>query len=375
MSSLTDPATAAKRPTPPASDEYTPYSHMPQKKWYRSRAHCNPLSFNDNFSYPSQPHTYDWIKEGHYYFNGSGDDIQGGGDDDITDKCKIHSLNPCKNPPYPTIIDVGCGFGGLTTALCKEYPNESILGVEIRQKVCEYVRLRIVAGVNGNGGEEDEFDNEEDDVVKPGEADADDDKNLSTVREPNPNDGSADKYGWNATCLRANFMKTLPNYIRPGTIKELFICFPDPHFKKHNHRRRILNEDLLCDYSYVIKPKGRIYVITDVRELHLWHVEHLTNHSKFVCLGSYDDEETNENHIGKTDKSVELMIVSTEEGKKVGRAKARKYWTVFERVDDTDGNAEKVENGGITEENFWEVPEEKKEWGRVHAVKGEHGTR
>ena len=137
------------------------------------------------------------------------------------------------------------------------------------------------------------------------------------------------------------------------------------------------DEDLLCDYSYVIKPKGRIYVITDVRELHLWHVEHLSNHSKFTCLGSYDDEdaETNEEHIGKADKSVDLMIISTEEGKKVGRAKARKYWTVYERIDDTAGNTERVENGGITEDNFWEIPEAKKVWGRVDAVKGEHGTR
>ena len=25
---------------------------MPQKKFYRTRAHCNPLSFNDAFEYP-----------------------------------------------------------------------------------------------------------------------------------------------------------------------------------------------------------------------------------------------------------------------------------------------------------------------------------
>ena len=28
---------------------------MPQKKFYRSRAHCNPLSFNETFDYPTRP--------------------------------------------------------------------------------------------------------------------------------------------------------------------------------------------------------------------------------------------------------------------------------------------------------------------------------
>jgi hypothetical protein len=28
---------------------------QPQKKYYRSRAHCNPLSHNDGFNYPTAP--------------------------------------------------------------------------------------------------------------------------------------------------------------------------------------------------------------------------------------------------------------------------------------------------------------------------------
>ena len=27
---------------------------MPKKKYFRSRAHCNPLSHNDSFDYPSR---------------------------------------------------------------------------------------------------------------------------------------------------------------------------------------------------------------------------------------------------------------------------------------------------------------------------------
>ena len=37
---------------------------MPQKKFYRSRAHCNPLSYNDGFKYPTTPAMCSW--EPHY---------------------------------------------------------------------------------------------------------------------------------------------------------------------------------------------------------------------------------------------------------------------------------------------------------------------
>lgn len=42
-----------------------------------------------------------------------------------------------------TVLDIGCGFGGLTMALAELLPEELILAMEIRAKVCEFVRLRI----------------------------------------------------------------------------------------------------------------------------------------------------------------------------------------------------------------------------------------
>ena len=54
----------------------------PQKKYFRMRAHCNPLSHNDSFAYPVCPEEMDW--SGHYpaYFpsgDGSTDSGAGGG--------------------------------------------------------------------------------------------------------------------------------------------------------------------------------------------------------------------------------------------------------------------------------------------------------
>jgi tRNA (guanine-N7-)-methyltransferase len=61
----------------------------------------------------------------------------------------------------------------------------------------------------------------------------------------------------------------------------MFFCFPDPHFKKKNFKRRIISPTLLNEYATLLKPKGRIYCITDVKDLHEWHVKHLTEHVKF----------------------------------------------------------------------------------------------
>jgi hypothetical protein len=38
----------------------------PQKKFYRQRAHCNPLSHNDSFEYPLRPDLMDWTTEAFY---------------------------------------------------------------------------------------------------------------------------------------------------------------------------------------------------------------------------------------------------------------------------------------------------------------------
>ena len=61
-----------------------------------------------------------------------------------------------------------------------------------------------------------------------------------------------------------------------GQLDKLFFCFPDPHFKRKNHRKRIISTALLAEYAYVLGPAGCVYCITDVSELMEWMVEHLT---------------------------------------------------------------------------------------------------
>jgi tRNA (guanine-N7-)-methyltransferase len=237
---------------------------MPQKKFYRQRAHCNPLSHNDAFEYPLRHDLMDWTTE-HY-------------------PAWKESSEACR----PTVLDIGCGFGGLTVALSKALPDETILGMEIRAKVTEFVRLRILA-----------------------------------LRKDVP--GSYQ----NASVMRTNSMKFLPNYFPKGSLEKLFFCFPDPHFKRKNHPRRIVSERLLSEYAYLLKPKiGRLYCITDVKDLHDWHVAKCDAHPLFRRLS---DE------VADADPCVAAMKIETEEGKKVARAKGEKYYAVYERIENAEG--------------------------------------
>lgn len=227
---------------------------MPKKRFFRTRAHCNPLSHNDGFAYPNGPKSYDW---------------------------SIHF--PSIGTSTVDFLDIGMGFGGLTVALAKLFPDKYCLGMEIRAKVCEYVRLRVDALRKENAGEYE-----------------------------------------NASCLRTNCMRYLPNFFKKGSIEKVFFCFPDPHFKAKNHRRRIVNDNLLTEYAYIMAPAGLLYTITDVEELHKWHVEKCTNHPSFERVS--DEDLCN-------DLAIKAMIEETEEGKKVTRNNGRKFFAVFRKID------------------------------------------
>jgi tRNA (guanine-N7-)-methyltransferase len=179
-------------------------------------------------------------------------------------------------------LDIGCGYGGLLFELSKICPEELILGLEIRDTITEFVGKKIRA------------------------------LRLSQ------NDTQ------NAAVIRTNSQKYLTNYIGKESIKKIFICFPDPNFKSNKHNRRIINLGFLSEYAYVLQKGGILYSITDVEELHQWHLSHLRSHSLFEEI-PFDTL--------KNDPLVSAMINSTEEGKKVEREGRPKFYCVFRKKD------------------------------------------
>jgi len=229
---------------------------LPQKKYYRQRAHANPIA-DHCFDYPVNPSSMDWTE---LYPS------------TVLQEKRVENL------------DIGCGYGGLLIALAKTYPDMLSLGIEIRVKVSDFVRDRIKA-----------------------------------MRDEYPNTYD------NIACIRSNAMKYLPNYFHKGQLKRLFFLFPDPHFKKHKHKWRVISEPLLAEYAYVLMVGGIAYFATDVEELYEWMDDHFKAHPLFEAV---------EEHNLIDDPIQAQLFDCTEEGKKVTRAGGKKYLAAYKRVCD-----------------------------------------
>lgn len=131
----------------------------------------------------------------------------------------------------------------------------------------------------------------------------------------------------NVAVVRANAMKFLPNYFKKAQLSKLFFLFPDPHFKVRKHKARIISPTLLAEYSYVLRPGGIIYTITDVHDLHLWMVEHIQSFPLFESVS--EQVLIDEGHKDILD----AIRNSTEEGKKVDRNGGQKWLACFRRLE------------------------------------------
>lgn len=236
---------------------------LPKKRYYRQRAHSNPFS-DHNMKYPVSPEEMDWQTLFPYYHD--------------------DSMSAGKISKTVRIADIGCGYGGLTVTLAERFPEELVLGMEIRVQVTQYLEDRILA-LRENASEEGGFQN--------------------------------------AAVLRANAMKFLPNMFEKSQLSKMFFCFPDPHFKLRKHKARIVTTTLLSEYAYVLKEGGIVYTITDVEDLHNWMVQHLDSHPLFERLSKEWEA---------TDECVEIMTNCTEEGKKVSRNQGSKFIACYRRL-------------------------------------------
>lgn len=203
------------------------------------------------------------------------------------EEAKVPSLEVLNRPLEPGTArvewaDIGCGYGGLLTSLAPQYPKTLMMGMEIRIKVQEYVRERILA---------------------------------LRKREPGLYE--------NVSVMRMNAQKFLPNFFHAGQLTKMFFLFPDPHFKKRKHKARIITATGLDEYAYFLAEGGLLYTITDVRDLHEWMVQHLDAHPLFERLSREAEE---------SDPVTPFVRNSTEEGIKVERNQGEKFLAVYRRI-------------------------------------------
>ncbi|CBZ49598.1 putative tRNA(guanine-N(7)-)-methyltransferase [Neospora caninum Liverpool] len=261
----------------------------PKKAAYRQRAHCNPLA-DSYIVYPRSPDFVDWSFHFPAFFPSEADACASR---DLTLNTEQYPVSyPSRQPPHlngtvgPRVefLDVGCGFGGLLVSLAPKFPRTLMMGMEIREKVTNYVGERIAA-----------------------------------LRKEHAATGQFA----NVSIIRTNVMKFLVNYFRKGQLTKMFFCFPDPHFKRSNWRRRIINAPVLSLYAYVLRPGGLLYTVTDVEDLHRWMRKSCLLHPLFEEVPLTDLED---------DPCLAAIESDTEEGMKVKRMGQPCYTCVFRRI-------------------------------------------
>ncbi|KAG2490234.1 hypothetical protein HYH03_011358 [Edaphochlamys debaryana] len=259
----------------------------PRKRFYRARAHSNPLN-DASFDVPTRPEDFDWgdhFPELHQEWTERRAAAATAAAAGEQEQAAAAGAGPSseEEPPLVRFVDIGCGFGGLLVKLATIYPDTLMMGMEIRDKVSEYVRERIAA-----------------------------------LRRETP--GSYK----NCSVLRTNAMKYLPNYFRKGQLTKMFFLFPDPHFKTANHRRRIINTHLITEYAHLLAPGGWLYTISDVPELGEWMKAKLDSHPLFERVSEEELE---------ADPAANLLDKSSEEGLKVARSGGSTYRNVYRRLE------------------------------------------
>ncbi len=133
----------------------------------------------------------------------------------------------------PNSIDVGCGKAKLLLDFAELHPKKNVLGIEIRKP--------LVAWANN--------------VIKS--------ENIA-----------------NAMVIWYSIANGFP-FIENNSISDVFYLFPDPWPKTKHAKRRVLNISFLNEIERILKDDGKLYIATDLEEIHQYHFEILTDFKKF----------------------------------------------------------------------------------------------
>ena len=80
-------------------------------------------------------------------------------------------------------------------------------------------------------------------------------------------------------------VEVLHRQVRPGTLDEVRIYFPDPWPKKRHHKRRIVQNAFLELVAERLRPGGLLHLATDWQPYATWMLEHLEAARQFENLG------------------------------------------------------------------------------------------
>jgi len=119
----------------------------------------------------------------------------------------------------PVEIEVGCGKGLFLLTASLERPDVNFLGIEIERKYQLFTANRVAK------------------------------RQLRQVR---------------LVCTDARLF--FRDYVAAGSVQAVHVYFPDPWWKTRHHKRRVFTEEFATACTRVLRPGGRLEVMSDVAE-------------------------------------------------------------------------------------------------------------
>jgi tRNA (guanine-N7-)-methyltransferase len=88
----------------------------------------------------------------------------------------------------------------------------------------------------------------------------------------------------NVHCVFANMSVDLPRLFAPASVARFHLNFPDPYFKRCQHKRRVVSPSLIADLHSRLAPAGEIHVATDIFDIALDAMAELESAAGFTSL-------------------------------------------------------------------------------------------
>lgn len=96
----------------------------------------------------------------------------------------------------------------------------------------------------------------------------------------------------NIQFLRARADQLL-EVVKPASVEQIWLTFPDPFPKKRSAGRRLTNKTFLYTYTKMLKKSGALYLKHDSREFFLWSLEQLVAYDWRIVDLSFDLHDSN----------------------------------------------------------------------------------
>jgi tRNA (guanine-N7-)-methyltransferase len=142
------------------------------------------------------------------------------------------------------VLEVGAGTGLFSVELASKYPDKQFLAVDVKAD-------RLQTGAY--------------------EAEARGLTNIRFVR------------------ARADQLESI---VKPGSVEQLWLTFPDPFPKKRSAGRRLTNMHFLHTYTKMLKTEGALYLKHDDRDFFTWSLEQIVSAGWRIAELTFDLHES-----------------------------------------------------------------------------------